>query len=261
MTSSSTTTAGPSQKAQTASASGLRATSQAKSRLIVRLPDLGSARIPNPAPVAAPGTSLRGNESVGNSSIRTPGQTDNQESTASQAARFELTSKLQELPRKALEMVRQPKFWLACIVAVAVQIVLALIMTPADAGPEREKRAAASAKPWQKTAAEPPARIVVPAAPVNGNDERSDVMPSGASPMAPALPPETSNDGGALGSASLLDIDGDRSAAVRMAENRPLADDPGSSPARPSSEADGATLGGIAPFEPAVPAQDRGPRR
>ena len=170
-------------------------------------------------------------------------------------------SRLEGLSRKALEFVRQPNFWLACVVAVAVQIVLAFVMTPADAGPDGEKRPLTSAKgELKKFAEEPAARILVPAAPANLHDERSEPLPASASPMGPTSPQEPPNDASVQGNAPLSDM-GDRWPSARMAENRPLGDGSAGLDGRPDNHADGATLGGIAPLEPGLPADNQGQLR
>jgi hypothetical protein len=274
MTTSSSRTPGLGQPAQPAGRY-VRATSPAKSRVTVRLPDLSAARTPSPkAKIAEPGNALRCPDDAG--AVASEGIEPRKATASGQdtltagiatgsggiPARRESpsltgSSRFQGLSRKTLEFVRQPKFWLACVVAVAVQIVLAFVMTPADAGPDGEKRMPTSAKSESKKAEEPAARIVVPAAPANLHDERSDLLPGSASPMGPTSPQEPTNDAGMQSSVPLSETGG-RLPAARMAENRQLGDESADLDHRSGHDADGATLGGIAPLEPGLPAENQG---
>ncbi|MGH7139901.1 MAG: hypothetical protein ACREHD_29535, partial [Pirellulales bacterium] len=125
-------------------------------------------------------------------------------------------------------------------------------------GPDAEKRPPTWTRSEPKKAEEPAARIVVPAAPANLHDERSEPLPGTASPMGPTLH-ESPNDVGVQGGAA--PDDGGHLPAARMAENRPFGDESAGLDGRPGNDADGATLGGIAPLEPGLPAENQGQLR
>lgn len=229
----------------------VRTTPPAKSLLTIRLPDLNNRRRGPAAPHSkAPLNSQAGDvPSIESAELI-------EDALTAQCAKQRLSSPewLRRLSRKTVDFVRQPKFWLACVVAAAVQVVLAFVMTPAEDVPGGHKQAATSAQPWQKDEEEPAARIVVPAAPVNVPEEHPDSAPAASSPMGPALPIDSTTDTIGHGSEPpaeqprTADRPDEPFAAARLAEKRaPAADD-----RRAAIEADGATLGGIAPFDPGV---------
>lgn len=250
MTSSSTSLPSPGRSAEPTGPTLVRATSPAKSRLTIRLPDLNTVGPPaaasasalRQAPMASPINPSHGSE-LAETATNSPAEQDKQAAGQSPAW-------IRELPRKTLDLVRQPKFWLACIVAVAVQVVLAFVMTPAEGVSDGKKPPQAPAQAWQKAPEEPAARIVVPAAPVSVPDDHSETAPSVTTPMGPALPFDPTTDITGSGS-NALTVDGpdEQVPAARMADKQSHTEG-GRSIDRPAQQMDGATLGGIAPLEP-----------
>jgi hypothetical protein len=249
MPTSSATTSGPNRAGPSSSLHIVRATSPAKSRLIIRLPDLSSpkATMAVAATVvdSGPSTELSNREM---SKVGAATSSGSDMATVPVAWRRSIAA----LPQKALALVRQPKFWLACVVAIVVQVVLAMVITPAEEDLDRTDRPLTALKPWPKAPEAPPARIVVPAAPANVADESSESMPGATTPMGPTAPlepaTETASPGGQPFSA---EGPGDLLSPTRMADNRSRADETIHFDGRTPSESDGATLGGISPLEPA----------
>lgn len=243
-----------------ASPAFVRATSPAKSRLTIRLPDLSAARVPLVGPPAGspPGLLTVGSES----------QQDNEAAEATSAGQVTKGSApawMRQLPQKTFDLVRQPKFWLACVVAVAVQIVLALVMTPAEGVSDRQRSDPSAAHSWSRAPEEPARRILVPAAPVNVPDDHSETAPSVTTPMGPPLPLETSETNGYGNAERSAEETVEHAPAVRMADNpyhtnprealpQPpspgVAEPPSHVDQPPAQRVDGASLDGIAPLEP-----------
>jgi hypothetical protein len=160
---------------------------------------------------------------------------------------------LSGLPQKSLQVVRQPKFWLACVVAIAVQVVLALVVTPGEGDDRDDGRPLTAAKPWPKTPAAPAARIIVPAAPTNVTEESAGSLPGGTTPMGPTGPLDPAmEEASPTGEPFSAEAPGDRFGATRMANNRRPSDEAARFDGRTTGESDGATLGGIAPLENAT---------
>lgn len=250
MTAFPTTLHGAGRSTETASPHLVRATSPAKSRLTIRLPDLNSARSPlaaspRQAPLANPTANLPRSELAEAVETGATGQAT-AEGTAS-------TAWLRTLPQKTLTFIRQPKFWLACVVAVAVQVVLAFAMTPAEDVPDGKKPTPGSAQPWQKAMEEPAARIVVPAAPVSVPDDHPDTSPAVTTPMGPALPFDATSDTIGQGSESETAESEDQISTARMADKHSPTTAGARVAGRPAMQTDGATLGGIAPLDSDVP--------
>lgn len=225
-------------------------TSPAKSRLTIRLPDLNASRdLPNEgAPVDSNGRS-RLNKSVPQTAKSPP------------AAIVETTSveprtvASGRLPQKIIAVVRQPKFWLACVVAIAVQVLLAAVMTPAEGDSDREDSPPTAAEPPTKTVPAPAARIVVPAAPLPSEAmDPSDRSTEGATtPMGLTAPLDPSLDAAAPSGAETTEATAGTSPSptARMAENRRAVGENSQFDGRAVGEVNGATLGGIMPLEPA----------
>ena len=255
MSTSSATNPGSNRAGPSATPHVVRATSPAKSRLIVRLPDLsGPKATVRAAAVADAGLSTdlssRETPKIGPSASMLP-----------YLANIPVTlNSIAGLPHKALELVRQPKFWLACVVAVMVQVVLALVITPSDRDLDRD-RPLTAAKPWPKTPATPAARIVVPAAPANAVDENGGPLPGATTPMGPTVPLEPTGEAASPGGEPFsAEAPGDRLAGTRTADNRNRVDEAPQFDGRAPGESDGATLGGIAPLEP-TPGQNTNEQR
>jgi hypothetical protein len=155
------------------------------------------------------------------------------------------------LPEKVIAFVRQPKFWLSCIAAIAVQVILAAVMTPAQQDQSDLKRTAAKA--WQDRAPAPATRIVVPPASTSEVVEPTDGANNGTTtPLGLMTPPEPSSDfSTGTGSKGLSDADlmGSPSHPTLMAENRRMTDEARQFDGQRSDRDDGATLGSIVPLE------------
>jgi hypothetical protein len=155
--------------------------------------------------------------------------------------------------------VRQPKFWLACIVAVAVQVLLAAVMTPADGDREQLAPRQTSAKQWSKPAAAPATRIVVPPAQTPGDAEPAEGLKNGTTtPLGVTVPMDGLSDmngptGQASGDAEPLEL---LTPPTRMADIRRLADAAAQFDGRNGQSHEGATLGAIVPLEP-IPETNR----
>lgn len=243
MTSLSTILPTPCRNAEGDGSHVVRATSPAKSRLTVRLPDLNTARAAFTSPIAGtPKSELA--EATENGGA---GQTEPEASSSAW---------LRPLARKTLDFVRQPKFWLAFVVAVAVQVVLAFVMTPAEGESDSEKSAPSVAQPWQKAAEEPAARIVVPAAPVSAADDHSDTAPAVTPPMGPALPFDaTSGAAGHASDARTAEGAEEPAGAARLADKASPTAEGARVAGRPAAQSNGATLGGIAPLDADLPSE------
>lgn len=159
--------------------------------------------------------------------------------------------------QKCVAYVRQPKFWLACLAAVAVQVLLAAVMTPADDEPPEPRQT--SAKRWSKPAAAPATRIVVPPAQTPADAEPAEGLKNGTTtPLGVTAPLDgLSEVNGRTGQGS-----GDTepfellTPPTRMAENRRLADAGQHFDGRNAESNQGATLGAIVPLEQS-PEQNR----
>lgn len=257
MTALSTIRPVPGRGAETVSPKLVRASSTGKSRLTIRLPDLNSPRSPATAPAsqASPVQTTLTNP-ISTSPDVELAETAQSGPTGQAAARRVAAEWLHSLPRKTITFVRQPKFWLACVVAVAVQVVLAFVMTPAEGVPDGQKPEQPPAPPWQKAVEEPAARIEVPAAPVNVSDEHSDTAPAVTTPMGPAFPESASDAAGQDGEPHTAGVQEQPPPAARVADNHSRTSGIDGVAKRPLAEAAGASLGGIAPFDPDVsPAQ------
>lgn len=219
---------------------------RATAYLTIRLPDVstpGEPRRPmDKVPLQAPSIE----KALPATETPTTAMTD----VASDAVRSSLWW-TDRLPEKVIAFVRQPKFWLSCIAAVAVQVVLAAVMTPAQDDQSEVKRTAA--KPWQDRASAPAARIIVPPASTSEVVEPSDGANNGTTtPLGLMTPPEPSSDFSAGTSNQGLsdpDLAASPSHPTLMAENRRLTDDGGQFNGQRSDQNDGATLGNIVPLE------------
>ena len=154
------------------------------------------------------------------------------------------------------QFVGQPKFWLACITAIGVQVVLALVFTPAappNAAPRVVRKASAEAP--QRAGA---ARIVVPpaetpgasATTVPGADELAapriqPAPPVDAETMWEPLPPASADPSD--GAAATGKTDGVRP-GPRLAEQKRLAGEQ-TYDGRTAQESLGATLEGVMPID------------
>ncbi|HET6882196.1 MAG TPA: hypothetical protein VFI31_18675 [Pirellulales bacterium] len=233
----------------------IRATSPAKSRVTIRLPDLSGSRLIStdqpaaPAPLERESRQQHPEPSFGRqASAYETAQPTEPAGTATPRQ----SASLGEWGAKIVAFVRQPKFWLACIVAAAVQVVLAFAMTPVEKDADHETRLQPPPK-WQSKPSEPPAHIVVPAAPVTGAEEPQQAPLGATTPMGPSAPVEpTSENESPAGDALSAERPEERFSATRMVEKRGLVDDSRRFDGRPAAP-DGATLGGIAPVEPAPP--------
>lgn len=250
MTSISTALPGAGGNAETTSSKLVRATSPAKSRLTIRLPDLNNAR---PA-LAAQAGQAKSFSSASSAPTSEPAETL-KHGQSGQAAVDTMQSPawFRRLPKRTLDFVRQPKFWLACVVAVAVQVVLAFVMTPAEGVSDGKKPTPGPAEAWQKAAEEPAARIVVPAAPVTVPDDHADAAPVLTTPMGPALPIEATSGATGPGSELLSAEPQEQSPAERLAAEHLPAAAGARVAGRPAVQTDGATLGGIAPLDADLP--------
>lgn len=210
-------------------------------RITIRLPDLSS-----PASIAA--AKSAGSEHRDASAVPTgpPPDFADRRSRSKQMAGVWLT--------RAYKVVGQPRFWLACLTAIGVQVVLALVCAPVP------KPAAASRAPHRSAAVSQPAgpaRIVAPPAETSARDAAAlpaaDILaapqmqpapPADAIQAREPLPPTTSDpyEGAA-------NDDGARS-APRLAEQKRLGGDlkyDGAAANQPR----GASLDGIVPVDDA----------
>jgi hypothetical protein len=253
MSPSTTSLAVPGATGASANPRVVRATSPAKSRLTIRLPDLSSSRLTVAAQakanVAPAATGQVGPEMPPDDQHRGTATYAVSTEQAASTALAKLAVSSGGLPQKILTFVRQPKFWLACIVAVVVQVVLAFVMTPVEQDSDRDARPKHAAKP-SEASPEPAAHIVVPAAPVNVADEPNQPPPTATTPMGLTLPVDTATDATSTGDEELS---AERFPETRMAENRPLVEAKARFDGRSTGGPDGATLGGISPVEPAPP--------
>jgi hypothetical protein len=155
------------------------------------------------------------------------------------------------LRQKVVPFVCQPRFWLACITAIGVQVFLAAVMTPAQDDPGDPIRTAAN--PWPKAAPAPAERIVVP--PPQGSHDLIDPPDGGkhgtTTPLGPTAHLDSSSDSAGASGQPLGEADGvnETSAQMRVAENRRLAGDARQFDGGLVGPADGATLEGIVPLE------------
>lgn len=238
---------------ETASPKLVRSASPGKSRLTIRLPDLNNPRRPAAAPsTPAPPAHLplAGSTSMAPEMEHAAGN-ENGDSRQTATARSAPVEWLHAFSRKTIGFVRQPKFWLACVVAVAVQVVLAFAMTPAEDAPDGQKPEQAPAPAWQKAAEEPAARIVVPAAPASVPDEHADTVPAVTTPMGPAFSDPASDAAGHGGVPQTTAGPEQPAPTAFVADNHPRATGVAGAVDQPVG-GDGATLGGIAPFDPEV---------
>ncbi|HEX7447819.1 MAG TPA: hypothetical protein VF306_09760 [Pirellulales bacterium] len=151
------------------------------------------------------------------------------------------------------QFIMQPKFWLACITAVVVQVVLALVFTPpppaADPAPGRRKASVASDRA-------PPSRIVVPPAEsssAQGAAPATDLLT--APQMQPAPPADAAMQIEPLPATPAAPLEGTEAASghpqgARVAEQRRLAEQRRYD-GQPAAEAFGATLEGVSPIDDA----------
>lgn len=203
-------------------------------RTAVRLPDLSGARKSIRIDNAVP------REKAAIESAATLPEPRNEPSTTLAPSTFYS----QKLIVKVAGIVRQPKFWLACVVFVAVQVILALVVPPNKEESAPVHVEVTDGLPPAESA--PAARIVVPAAPAS-NDMIEPAATEGVmTPMGAAVGGEsdarTSND------SAILDEAGLAAPPTRMADQRGLGD-AGQFDGR-KVEVDGATLGGIVPLAP-----------
>lgn len=211
------------------------------SRLTVRLPDLTS-----PRPRAA---------------ARSLVTTDHRfADEANQAPPHEATEHVDDaaaptLLARVYRFVGQPKFWLACITAIAVQVVLALVFTPAaqpTAAPRTQRKAAPAVSP-QRTGV---ARIVVPPAesPATASAGATSATDIFASPqMQPTPPVDAATPWESLPPTSAdpsegADTRGEAPGAPRLAEQKRLAHDQ-QYDGRAAQESLGARLEGVMPID------------
>jgi hypothetical protein len=250
---------GPGRAGSTANPPG--GASREKSCLTIRLPDL-SPPASSPSDTARNSIHARQNESRQRNAIRgtryakafLPLVTS---LAASVAGRLQHTTDVLHarvipiLRARVLPFVRQPKFWLACVTAVAVQVVLAAVIPPAEDDPPEEIRTAANH--WPKRATAPSERIVVP--PAQGSHDTIEPADSGkqgtTTPLGVTAPLDSSS-GAAGAEQTSQPADGldEPPHALRTAENRRLTAEGRQFDRVPAGDADGATLGDIVPLEP-----------
>lgn len=206
------------------------------SRLTVRLPDLTS---PRPRAVA------RSLETMEHRFADEANQLPQQE-----AREYEDDAAAPILLARAYRFVGQPKFWLACVTAIAVQVVLALVFTPAakpTMSPRARPRAtaAAPAHPGAARIVVPPAES--PATPAASATTATDILAApqmqptppvdAATPWEPLPPTSADPSEGA-------DMNGEAQSAPRLAEQKRLADDQ-QYDGRAAQESLGARLEGV----------------
>jgi hypothetical protein len=266
---------GPARAGSTADPPG--GTSKEESCLTIRLPDLSPILNPHVSPPR---------ESASNSSHSR--QDESRQGNANRGARYAkaflpvLTSLAASLagPRqrttdvfhaKVIPILRtrvlpffcQPKFWLACVTAVAVQVVLAAVMPPAEDDPPEEIRTAANR--WPKSTTVRSERIVVP--PAQGSHDTIDPVDSGkqgtTTPLGVTAPLDSSAEGANSTEQTSTAADGvdEPPQAPRMAENHRLRAEGRQFDRVPAGDADGATLGGIEPLEPMADSHLHEPQR
>ncbi|HVA45425.1 MAG TPA: hypothetical protein VNH11_03480 [Pirellulales bacterium] len=237
----------------------------AKSPLTVRLPDLNAGRATARIDAAtADGTGRL----VSTAAVPGTASPSVSSQAASPTSRERLATKLSFFaPRKPLfrsakadffakviGFVRQPKFWLACFVFAAVQVVLALVVTPGEEDYGQAERVEAAPQKWAAPESAPAARIVVPAAPnpAEAIEPGGGVSDGTTTPMGLAAPIEPSVDAQGADGDALTEAASALSASppTRMAENRRRAAGSGQFDGKSVREPDGATLGGIVPLGP-----------
>ena len=226
----------------------VRATSPTKSRLTIRLPDLSTPR--GATNDASATTDLTDKIHVA-SATGVAAEVKPSSVAAIGEAASSLAQRLPDmnaLPQKVIAFMRQPKFWLACITAIAVQILLAAVMTPAEDAVE-SNRPRTAAKPWPKPTPAPAARIVVPAAPAP-TDVLDGPLHGATTPMGLTVPLDSSSDSAAPSGDAPARADGTSESSPRTADRRRWAEEGGQLDGRAVGEPDGATLGGIMPLEP-----------
>lgn len=224
-------------------------TSPAKSRLTVRLPDLTA---PRETPTASGGGFDRqSGSSVSHKVPQTPNPQSVIDAEIEAAEPSGADRSIETLPRKVMAFVRQPKFWLACIVAIAVQVLLAVVMTPAEGDNDQADRRRTAAKHWPKATPEPAARIMVPAAPLPAEAlyQTGGAMEGATTPMGLAAPLDSSSDAGPSGTTD-SEAGNNPSPSARMADNHRMGGESAQFDGRAVGDVDGATLRGIIPLEP-----------
>ncbi|HQU45198.1 MAG: hypothetical protein B7Z73_07865 [Planctomycetia bacterium 21-64-5] len=224
----------------------------AKSPLTVRLPDLNAGRATARIDAAAAdGTGRLVSMAAVPETALQPTSVGSQAASPTSGERS--ATKLSSFA-KVIAFVRQPKFWLACLVFAAVQVVLALVVTPGEEDYGQAERVEAAAKKWSAPESAPAARIVVPAAPnpAEAIEPGGGVTDGTTTPMGLAAPIEPSVDAQGADGDALTEAASAVSASppTRMAENRRRAADRGQFDGKPVREPDGATLGGIVPLGP-----------
>lgn len=207
--------------------------------LTVRLPDLTSPVVPR---LERPERGAPPNESTSKDELAL---LDTEHSVTERAA------PPQGILARFYHFVGQPKFWLACITAIGVQVVLALFFTPAPSS-------SGAASGQHKAVAAPkqaaPARIVVPPAKVSSPQGPTSTADHLMVPqMQPAPPPDAATQVEPLPSTSSAPVEGANAASSwlqerRLAERRSLAAER-KYDGQATAEAIGATLEGVAPVD------------
>lgn len=227
-------------------------TSRTRTRTTIRLPDL-SAPLERGRAVDRP---INDSDEVEmpSEATATLESSDPEAAPKLPATREPLRSLLAHpLAEKCIAYVQQPKFWLACIVAVAVQVVLAAVMTPADGDSQPPTPRQTSAKRWSKPAAAPATRIVVPPAPTPADVEPADGLQNGTTtPLGVTAPLDGLSDVNATGGQASSDAGPLEllTPPARMADSRRLTDAGPHFDGRTAQSHEGATLGAIVPLEP-----------
>lgn len=212
------------------------------SRLTVRLPDLTSPR-PRPAALSP--------EKIDTRYVDEANHAPPHEATEHVADAAAPT-----LLARVYRFIGQPKIWLACITAIAVQVVLALVFTPPakpTAAPRTQRKPASAAAQPQRTGV---ARIVVPPAEstATASAEATSATDLLASPqMQPTPPVDAAAPWEPLPSISPgpsegTDTRGEAPGAPRLAEQKRLADDR-QYDGRAAEESLGARLEGVMPID------------
>ncbi len=152
---------------------------------------------------------------------------------------------------RVCQFIGQPKFWLACLTAIVVQIVLALAFAPA--APEAEPAATPPKAPAAPPRTEAARIIVPPAEPssAKGAAPATDLLT--APQMQPAPPADAASQIEPLPSISpapgeSVELMGDSPLGPRVAEQRSLADDR-QYDGQATPEAIGAKLEAVAPVD------------
>jgi hypothetical protein len=231
------------------------ATNRSKSRLTIRLPDVSAPREPPRAESNSVDPASEAARPAGPSPRAGPSQLKAAIGAALPATISQIGKPLSHpIVGKVVAFVRQPKFWLACIAAIAVQVVLAAVMTPAKDDRDQPERPRTAAIRWSKPVSTPAARIVVPPAQTPNEDTEPANNPKTGTttPLGVTAPLETSSDAdGSNGQAlSGTDASGLLTPPTRMADNRRLAGDARPLDGRSAGPIEGATLRGIVPLEP-----------